>query len=131
MPAWISIVYRVILTIRIQVKCIRLGSVSSVCILCQESGILRVIVSRVVVIQSAALVIDLTCVADLVIDTCSAGQFCVTEIIIFVSGCGSAVCSYDAGSAFPYIFVVEIPVLAGSGPSRCGYDIGAGSQKVH
>ena len=131
MPAWISIVYRVILTIRIQVKCIRLGSFSSVCILGQESGVLWGVETCVVVIQSAALVIDLACVADLVVDTCSASQFCVPEIIIFVSGCCAAVFPYDAGGAFPYIFVVEIPVLAVSGSSRCGYDIGADSQKVH
>ena len=131
MTCRIHIIYRVIRTIRIQMQCIRLVVFTSVCILCQESGVLRIVETCVVVIQSAALVIDLACVADLVVDTCSSGQFCVPEIIIFVSGCCAAVCCCETDGAFPYIFVIEIPVLAVSGPSRCRYDVGAGSQKVH
>lgn len=113
MPAWINIVYRVVLAVCIQMQCVGLICFASVCILGQESGVLRIIKPCIVVVQSAASVIDLTCVADLVVKTCSARHG------------GAAVCCCEAGGAFSDIFVVQIPALAVSCPSGGRYDVGA------
>ena len=67
MPTWIYIINRIVLAVRIQMQRIRIIHLSPVGIFCQESSILRIVVSCIQVIKSGALIVDAACVADFIL----------------------------------------------------------------
>ena len=79
MPARIYIIYRIILTIHIQMQRIRLIQLSPICVFRQESPILRIIVSRIQVVKSSRLIIDSARVADYILERTASIDLCLSE----------------------------------------------------
>ena len=71
MPTRIRIVYRVIRTVRIQVPLAEITHLPSVCVLGYESSVLRIVISRIQVVETCLLIVDTACVADLVVEGAS------------------------------------------------------------
>ena len=129
MPARIYIVHRIIRAVRIQVQRSRIFSISSICILRQESSIIRVIVSCIEVIQSSTLIPDSSGVGDFIVELRINRS--LTEVTVLVRCLAISVSTQNAGGAAAHILVIEVICLGTFLIPLAGNNISRLAQNIH